>query len=136
MATGDPRAYLWQNVCKLMSHAGLGDDPSIDAVQNKTRVGRGTIQRIRDGEAASRLSSLVTIAHAFKIEVWQLLTPALDPEHPPALQSAGEHWPFQSIDPALLRDLSPEQIKAIDAGLAVALSTAGVVPRKRQARSA
>lgn len=48
MATTDPRAYLWRNICTL-----LGDeDPSLDKVQRATGIGRGSVQRIKAGDAA------------------------------------------------------------------------------------
>jgi hypothetical protein len=64
-------------------------DPSLDKVAARTKLGRGTVQRIRDGEAATRISSLHTLAEAFKLEVWQLLVPDLDPAALPHLVRPG-----------------------------------------------
>lgn len=80
-------AYLWANIAALM-----GADPEmpglLDRVQRKTGVGRGIIQRIQGGPEALRdlaeggkepsveLRSLVAIANALKVEVWELLKPS------------------------------------------------------------
>ena len=61
------------------------ESPSLDRVVERVKVGRGTVQRIRDGEAQTRLSSLHAIAAAFRIEVWQLLVPGLNPSSLPRL---------------------------------------------------
>lgn len=84
MATADPRTYLWKNICALM----LAEDPSLDAVVKRTKIGRGTVQRIKAGDTATRLSSLEAIAKAFGIEVWQLLVKGLDPKSLPQLATA------------------------------------------------
>lgn len=81
MPTADPRTFLWANIAALMRT----EDPTLDAVAAKTKIGRGTIQRIKEGEAATRISSLQSIAEAFDIEVWQFLVPGLDPDQPPRL---------------------------------------------------
>lgn len=64
------------------------ESPSIDMVVARTKIGRGTIQRIREGEAATRIDSLTKIAEAFGLEVWQLMVPSLDPKALPVI-SAG-----------------------------------------------
>lgn len=56
----DPRAYLRTNVCALMGQAA----PSINTVQARTKIGRGTVQRIRDRDTGTRLDSLIAIAAA------------------------------------------------------------------------
>lgn len=92
MTTADPRSYLWDNICALM---GV-DDPSLDTVARRTKVGRGTVQRIKAGDTATRLSSLEKIARAFGIEVWQLLVRELDPKALPRL--AGAPAPAESLE--------------------------------------
>lgn len=79
--TTDPKTYLWENICALMR----ADDPSLDRAAKACKVGRGAVQRIKERDAATRLSSLQSIAGAFGIEVWQLLTPGLDPDSLPHL---------------------------------------------------
>lgn len=72
----DPKIYLWERICKLVRQKKPGNwPPSVDEVQSVVGVGRGTVQRIREGEAATRLSSLTTIADSLGLPVWQLLMP-------------------------------------------------------------
>lgn len=68
----DPKTYLWANIEALMG----GGSPSIDVVTKRVAVGRGTVQRIKGGENSTGTDVLVAIAKAFKIQVWELLTPA------------------------------------------------------------
>lgn len=81
MATLNPFPFLWDNICSLMG----GSSPSIDAVQAKTKVGRGIIQRIRDGETNVRGESLRALADAFGVQTWQLLVPGIDAKNLPKL---------------------------------------------------
>lgn len=67
----DPRDYLWQNICDLLRL----NNPSIDTVQRRVGVGRGTVQRIKERNAATRLDSLVDIAKKVSVPVWVLLHP-------------------------------------------------------------
>ncbi len=69
----DPKDYLWKNICSLMGDTA----PTVDAVQGKTGVGRGTIQRIKEGETSIGTDKLCQIAEAFNLEAWQLLVPGL-----------------------------------------------------------
>lgn len=69
MEPKDPKTYLWDNICTL-----LGDStPSIDKVAKAVKVGRGTIQRIQEGQTSVGLDVLRRIAAALKTEVWLLL---------------------------------------------------------------
>lgn len=72
VAVTDPKTYLWQNICVLMKGAA-----TIDAVTEKTGVGRGTIQRIKEGRTSVGTDVLVSIADAFEIDIPQLLTPTV-----------------------------------------------------------
>lgn len=66
-----PRRVLWDNICALM-----GDpSPTIHAVRDKTKIGQGTVQRIRDMDVSVGLDVLEQIADAFGVQVWQLLAP-------------------------------------------------------------
>ena len=69
----DPKDYLWKNLCLLMG----SPEPTVDSVQAKTGVGRGTIQRIKEGETSVGTDKLRQIADAFHLETWQLLVPGL-----------------------------------------------------------
>jgi transcriptional regulator with XRE-family HTH domain len=70
--TSDPKTYLWENIVALM-----GGVTSLDLIAEKTKAGRGSIQRIKERQASPRLDTLELVAKAFDIEVWQLLTPNL-----------------------------------------------------------
>lgn len=67
----DPKSYLWGNICALIG----GPEPTIDAAMKRLKVGRGTVQRIRDAQTSVGLDVLRTISGEFGIEVWQLLQP-------------------------------------------------------------
>ena len=81
MAEPNERPYIWRNICTLMGMA----DPSLDKVAAHTGVGRGSLQRIRDGSASPQLSTLEAIARKFGLSVWQLLVPDISRDAPPKL---------------------------------------------------
>ena len=51
--------------------------PTVDAVQRKTQVGRGTVRRIKEGSTSTGTDTLLAIADAFGVEPWELLHPQL-----------------------------------------------------------
>ena len=51
--------------------------PTVDAVQRKTQVGRGTVQRIKEGSTSTGTDTLLAIADAIGVEPWELLHPQL-----------------------------------------------------------
>ena len=67
------------------------ESPTVDAVQLKTKVGRGTVQRIKEGQTSVGTDKLLAIAEAFGVEVWQLLRPDLKSQNSlaPALATPG-----------------------------------------------
>jgi hypothetical protein len=69
----EPRTFLWGNICALMGYGPDVEEPSIDAVQERVGVGRGTVQRIRDENIGTRLNSIATIAESLGVPVWRLL---------------------------------------------------------------
>ena len=73
MASQDPKTFLFSNIALLM---GTGS-PTVDAVQRKTQVGRGTVQRIKEGSTSTGTDTLLAIADAFGVEPWELLHPQL-----------------------------------------------------------
>ena len=75
MDASDPKTYLWQNICRMMGADPDGKTPSIDVVRARVKVGRGTVQRIKDGEGGTRLDSLVAIAKSLGTPTWRLLLP-------------------------------------------------------------
>lgn len=84
MPAEDPKDYLWRNICSLMG----SDEPTVDSVQIRTGIGRGTVQRIKEGETSIGTDKLKQISEAFGLEVWQLLVPGLRLPDDPA---ADEH---------------------------------------------
>lgn len=70
MPTAPLTNFVWANLARLMGT----DDPSIDAVKRRTKVGRGTIQRIKEG-GNMELNSLAQLARDFRVHPWQLLAP-------------------------------------------------------------
>lgn len=73
MTAPDPKSFLWGNLCTLMGDPA----PSIDAVRLRAKIGRGTVQRIKEGGTSVGIDVLATIAGEFKIDTWQLLAPSL-----------------------------------------------------------
>lgn len=73
MRVTDPKTYLWHNICLLMKC----NAPTVDAVQLKIKVGRGTVQRIKEGQTSIGTDTLLAIAEAFNLELWELLQPDL-----------------------------------------------------------
>jgi len=92
MEPKDPKTYLWRRICDLIGQ----ESPSVDAVTKRLGIGRGTVQRIKEGETSVGTEKLVEIAKAFDLEVWELLKPpgAQDQEidwHTLAMQLAMSH---------------------------------------------
>lgn len=69
MTDDNPIPHLWGNICELMG----SDSPSLDDVASKTGVGRGTVQRIKNGETNIQTKNLAAIARAFGLSLWQLM---------------------------------------------------------------
>lgn len=60
MTPTDPNTFLWDNICRLLGDPTL----SIGKVERALGLSHTTTQRIREGETATRLSTLVQIATA------------------------------------------------------------------------
>jgi hypothetical protein len=71
MEPRDPKTYLWANICALMKEPA----PSIDRAAKVLKIGRGTVQRIKEAQTSVGLDVLRDVAAALKTEVWTLLTP-------------------------------------------------------------
>jgi hypothetical protein len=93
---------LWANICALLRMV----DPSIDKVRAKLKVGRGTVQRIRDGDTGIRVGTLEVIAKACGVEAWQLLIPGIGPGNVPRIAT-------QQDERAPKVPLSDEVVKAL-----------------------
>lgn len=105
----DPRTVLWANICALLGHQPGDKAPSIDTVQRRVGVGRGTVQRIKEQSAATQLDSLITIAAKLGVPVWKLLQPASEVTAP-AVAS-----PRALAVAALFDQLSPRDMQAVEA---------------------
>ncbi len=92
MQPTDPKTYLWATLCRL---TGL-DDPGVDAMHRAVKkvVGRGTVQRIREGETSVGVDSLHALAGVFGMQVWQLLVPGVQANQPPTIAE----WPLPRVD--------------------------------------
>lgn len=76
----DPKSYLWENICRLMK----GKPSTIRSIHEKTRIGLGSVQRIKEGQTSVGTDNLLAIAKAFNVEVWELLKPPdTAPKEPP-----------------------------------------------------
>lgn len=74
-------------------NALMASDESLNTVEKlagRSKVGTGTIDRLRRAEASARLYTLAAIADAFKVEPWQMLVPGFMPNNPPILQPVSE----------------------------------------------
>lgn len=79
---------LGENLAALMAaRPELDSNPKVAA---KTRLGTGTISRLRNGMVDANLDTLERIAKAFEVEPWQLLVPGLTPANLPTLQPISE----------------------------------------------
>lgn len=117
MLKADPKSYLWRNICALMR----ADDPSIDAVKARTKVGRGTVQRIKGGETSVGLDVIASIAGAFGVEPWQLLVEAIDPDNLPTLHAPVDVRLSDDVVTALSRCRDDEKLRKADGLLRVEL---------------
>lgn len=68
----DPKTYLWENIIKAAGFPA-NSEPSINDVMSRCKVGRGTIQRIRQKEQSVMLNVLVDIADNIGVPIWELL---------------------------------------------------------------
>jgi transcriptional regulator with XRE-family HTH domain len=79
---------LGENLARLMAaHPDLNSNPKLAA---KTRLGTGTISRLRNGAVDANMDTLERMARAFQVEPWQLLVPGIDPGNLPTLQPISE----------------------------------------------
>lgn len=95
MTAQDPKTYLWATLCRLAGEPV--ETAGIDQIHRKVKkaVGRGTIQRIKEGETSVGIDALMKLASAFGLEVWQLLVPGIEISHLPLAP-----WPFPMVAPA------------------------------------
>ncbi|MGZ3235761.1 MAG: hypothetical protein ACXU8A_00125 [Burkholderiaceae bacterium] len=80
----DPTAMNKKQTAKELAAANLaalmeGSDSLgvLEKVAAKAGLGHGTVDRMRKAESAANLDTLDAVAHAFKIQAWQLIHPNL-----------------------------------------------------------
>ena len=78
----DPRVVLWENVSALMV-ATWGKE-NLTRLSREAKIGPASCSRIKEMQTSVGLDVVDKIAEVFSLEMWQLLTPMLDPTNPPA----------------------------------------------------
>lgn len=80
----------------------------------------GTAQRILDKGTSIGIDVIESLATAFGVQPWQLMTKDLNPSSPPALIDQPGAWPFEFIDqrqytdmPAKIRTFAQGRIKQV-----------------------
>ena len=58
------------------------ENPSVDAVQKKTGIGRGSVQRIREGKTSIGTDIIQAVADAFGVQQWEMLVPSSQDQTP------------------------------------------------------
>lgn len=86
-------------------------------------IANGNAQRILGGETSFGLDLLEQLAHALRVDAWQLCLPGLDPAHLPALAGQPSPWPFERIAPPDFTALPVEVRQAAEALLLAARRT-------------
>lgn len=101
----DNRKILAENLTKLLATRS----ESRLALSRKMGVADGSLGRIKYGTGNPTLEALEGIARFFRLEVWHLFVPGLDPANPPDLpgRSGSQEWPFRRIAPDGWRLLGP-----------------------------
>lgn len=75
----DPRETLWRNIVRLMEHHyGAMNQNRLAAL---TKIGLGSVTRLKN--LTSSIGTVESVAKHFKLEVWHMFLPDLDPADPP-----------------------------------------------------
>lgn len=101
----DPKTYLKSRLIELN-----GKPISIDRDHKRLGVGRGTLQRIMEGEADIRLGSLRSIADGLGVSLAELVSP-----------ESADAWPFRKIDYARFMALDADDRAACQHELLTAI---------------
>jgi len=80
----DPKLVFWQNVSALMLHHWKSEN--LTRLSREAKIGPGTATRIKEMQTSVGLDVVDRVAEVFDLEMWQMLTPGLDPKNPPAAQ--------------------------------------------------
>lgn len=121
----DNRKILADNLTRLLATR----DESRLSLSKKMGVADGSLGRIKYGTGNPTLEALESIARFFRLEVWHLFIPDLDPKNPPPLpggEARSPAWPFRHIDPQSLERLSERDIGYVEGRLVEALSSTDV----------
>lgn len=106
-----PRQILSENLRTLMqSSKRYNSCPAVERGTNDVghKVGRTTVQQVLDGNTPFNLDHLDALGRLFGVDPWQLLTPNLDPTHPPVLKTVNDtERQLQDRLRAMLRELQP-----------------------------
>jgi transcriptional regulator with XRE-family HTH domain len=130
----DIKAVIRDNVRRLL---GLdASDKGIAQLMRKTGFKNGTAQRVLQAETSIGVDLLTELARGLGVEPWQLLVRDLDPDNLPTLHPPSTRWPFRQVDQEAVASLSGSQAQAVEAGLLVALASAGAPSRKPRALAA
>jgi hypothetical protein len=84
----DPKLVLWQNLTVLMEHHWGKEN--LTRLAREAKTGPGTATRIKEMQTSVGLDVVDRMAEVFDLEMWQMLTPGLDPKNPPAAQPISE----------------------------------------------
>lgn len=98
-----PEEVVAENIEALIASAPEGAKTTLGFAKY-VGVGNGTIDRLRKGDAAARVSTLATIAAKFKLDAWQLMIEGLDPATPPHLLTPSEQALYAKFE-SLMGDL-------------------------------
>lgn len=84
VARPDIRITVAENLNALMAHhLDLDSNPKLS---KKSKVGLGTVSRMRTAKVDVTIDTLEKVAFAFDLQAWQLLVPDLSPQDPPMLR--------------------------------------------------
>ncbi len=84
----DPKLVLWQNLSALMDHHWGKEN--LTRLAREAKTGPGTATRIKEMQTSVGLDVVDRMAEVFDLELWQMLTPGLDPKNPPAARPISE----------------------------------------------
>ena len=84
----DPKSVLWENLRALMEHHWGREN--LTRLAREAKTGPGTATRIKEMQTSVGLDVVDRMAEVFDLEMWQMLTPGLDPKNPPATQPISE----------------------------------------------
>lgn len=95
MTKKDVKTVLWENIERLMRHHY--GKKNITKLAKDSDVGNGTIQRIEEQNTSIGLDKLGKIADTFKVDIWHLLVPDLDPANLPTTGDSGDGWQLPMV---------------------------------------